>query len=121
MDAHHATADAGFRQLNRVRAVVFVPLPIVFEVYKRLVYDTRPEIARLALAQMHNSLEIVYPGADELDEVVEILDCMPTWGGSLEDALAAVTALQFDVPVWTFNYRDLGAFRNVHFWTPAPA
>ena len=25
------------------------------------------------------------------------------------------------VPVWTINYRDLAAFRNLHFWTPEPS
>jgi hypothetical protein len=120
-DSQHAVGDAGFRHLLQAGTSMICPLPIVFEVYKRLVYDVGIDVARLALEQMRGSLDIHCPGLDELDEVVDVLNSMPEWPGSLEDALVAVTALQRDVPVWTFNYRDLAAFRNLHFWTPAPA
>jgi predicted nucleic acid-binding protein len=120
-DAHHITALTGFHQLHQERAAVLVPLPIVFEVYKWLTYRERRAVASLALTRMRATLEIVYPERVDLKAMVRVLRAMPEWPGSLEDALVAVTALQRDVPVWTFNYRDLAAFRNLHFWTPAPA
>jgi hypothetical protein len=43
---------------------------------------------------------------------------MSWWGGSLEDALVAMVALDRSTPAWTFNYRDLGAFPNLRFWSP---
>ena len=33
----------------------------------------------------------------------------------------ALLGLRLDVPVWTINFRDLAAFRNLHFWTPEPS
>ena len=120
-DAHHADAQLGFQQLNRAGARPIAPLPIVFEVYKWLAYNASAATAQLALPRMRATLEIMHPGQEELREVTGVLDSMPAWGGSLEDAMVALAALKLDVPVWTFNYRDFAAFRNLHFWTPAPA
>jgi predicted nucleic acid-binding protein len=120
-DHAHTVAVAGFHQLFEARTEVLIPLPIVFEVYKWIVYQTHPAVARQALERMREALDIVHPSPDDLDEVVIVLDSMPTWGGSLEDALVAVTGLSLDVPVWTLNYRDLSAFRNLQFWTPTAA
>jgi predicted nucleic acid-binding protein len=120
-DSQHPAAQLGFHQLNRAGARPIVPLPIVFEVYKWLNYDASLPVAQLALARIRETLEVAYPGSIELRDVVGVLAAMPAWGGSLEDALVALTALKLDVPVWTFNYRDFAAFRNLHFWTPAPA
>lgn len=117
-DEYHEAAIRGFQQLSQRRATILSPLPIVFEVYKWLAYETDPTVARDGLARMQRTLEIVYPTPEELPEVISVLDGMPTWGGSLEDALVAVTGLRLDLPVWTLNYRDFGAFRNLHFWTP---
>jgi predicted nucleic acid-binding protein len=121
LDPDHAMAVAGFGELQRAGTDLLAPLPVVFEVYKWLAYRTRPALARAGLERMQETIEFVYPKEDDLNEVVSVLDSMPTWPGSLEDALVAVTALWYDVPVWTLNYRDLGAFRNLHFWTPASA
>ena len=118
-DPDHAAATAGFRQLTQVRTRLVTPLPIVFEVYKWLVYEAHPAAAQLGLQQMRRGLEIVYPAATELNEVGSVLAAMPTWKGTLEDALVAVTGLRLDAPVWRLNFRDLAAFRNLQFWTPA--
>lgn len=120
-DHEHGAAVAGFQQLSAAGTDVLVPLPIVFEVYKWLLYESHPALAREGLVRMQETLEILYPNADELDEVVSVLDSMPAWRGSLEDALLAAMGLWRDVPVWTLNYRDLGAFRNLQFWTPSGA
>ena len=61
---------------------------------------------------------MTYPDAEVFGRVLSRLNRRPAWGGSLEDALVAVTGSWLDVPVWTLNYRDFGAFRNLHFWTP---
>lgn len=83
-----------------------------------MLHEANAASARSALARMRQSLEIVYPGPAELDEVASILGAMPAWPGTLEDALVAVTGVRFGIPVWTLNYRDLSAFRNLQFWTP---
>jgi hypothetical protein len=118
-DPYHDFASAGFAELARVRTILLVPLPIVFEFYKWLAYEISPRTARAGLARIQRSAEIIYPDDALLRQVISILDSMPSWGGSLEDALVAVTGLRLEVPVWTLNYRDFGAFRSLHFWTPS--
>lgn len=118
-DAHHTVAIAGFHELQRAGSQVVAPLPIVFEVYKWILYHVGPRGAREALTRMARGVEIRYPDASDLERATAILTTMPDWPGSLEDALVAVTGLWLDVPVWTLNYRDLAAFRNLQFWTPS--
>lgn len=118
-DAGHAMAVAGFHQLARAGTRVMVSLPIVLEVYKWLLFEVGQAGAREGLARMRRGLEILYPDASALERATSVLAAMPAWAGTLEDALVAVTGLWLDVPVWTLNYRDLAAFRNLHFWTPS--
>ena len=120
-DPYHAIAVAGFEELIRGRTTVLAPLPIAFEVYKWLAYEASLRTARRGLAHIRRAFEITYPDEALLSRVTAVLESMPAWGGSLEDALVAVSGLWLDVPVWTLNYRDLGAFRNLHFWTPRGA
>ena len=117
-DPYHATAHAGFGELARGRMTLLAPLPTVFKVYKWLVYDTNTRTAQAGLIQIRGSTEMTYPDAEVFGRVLSRRNRMPAWGGPLEDALVAVTGLWLDVPVWTLNYRDFGAFRNLHFWTP---
>lgn len=117
-DPDHSAAVGGFRRLARQRARLIAPAPIVFEVYKWLVYEANPDSARLGLERMRRALQIVYPGPDDLDEVAMVIGRMPNWQGTLEDALVALTALRLGVPAWTLNFRDLSAFRNLQFWSP---
>ncbi len=118
-DRHHADATRGFNQLLASRTLLAVPLPIVFEVYKWLAYHVGITSARLALAVMRESFLVELLELNDLIELEAILDSMPRWSGSLEDATLAMIGLRRDVPVWTLNYRDLAAFPNLRFWTPA--
>ena len=43
MDSDHEVAVAGFERLAREGARLVTPLPIVFEVYKWLLYEAGPE------------------------------------------------------------------------------
>lgn len=118
-DAYHTDAARGVRQLVAARTQVLVLVPILSEVYKRLAYDVGLARARQGLTFMRAALILNFVGSDDLDRVQELIDSMPWWGGSLEDALLVMTGLERDVPVWTYNYRDLKAFPNLAFWTPA--
>src|SRR4051794_5980111 len=75
-DQVHTTAVAGFGQLEGADPELLAPLPIVFEVYKWLSYETHPAMAREGLARMQETLEILYPTPDDLDDVVSVLDSM---------------------------------------------
>lgn len=117
-DEHHVTAARGLRLLAAGHAELLIPVPVVFEVYKRLNYDVGPALAHAGLQTMRSSLSILYIASHELDELQRIVLSMPWWGGSLEDASLAMIGLSREVPVWTFNYRDFRAFRNLQFWSP---
>jgi predicted nucleic acid-binding protein len=41
------------------------------------------------------------------------------WQGSLEDTLVVILAQKYDAEIWTLDYRDLGYFRQLRFWTPS--
>jgi predicted nucleic acid-binding protein len=97
---------------------LITPLPIVFEVYKWLVYEAGPATAQQGLRHMTRSLDLAYPMQDEFVAAATLAGALRGWGGTLEDALVAVTALGRRVPVWTMNFRDLGAIPELHFWNP---
>jgi len=117
-DEHHIISERGFRQLRAVRTRLLIPLPIVFEVYKHVAYLVNVQTAYRAFEYMPTSFEILYLDSGDVVTVQEMIVRMPWWGGSLEDATLAMVALQRDVPLWTFNYRDLTAFPNLEFWSP---
>ena len=118
-DRHHGDARRGLEQLISANATLATPLSIAFEVHKWLLYHVGGRAARLALATMRESLDIIHSEPEDLDHLEALLDSMPSWPGSLEDALVAMIGLRTDTPVWTLNYRDLAAFPNLRFWTPA--
>jgi predicted nucleic acid-binding protein len=116
-DQDHATSVAGFRQLAASGARLIAPLPIVFEVYKWVLYNGGSRAAGRALSTLVEATEVVYPSPEEFGGVRELVAALPDWQGTLEDALVALIALQLHVPLWTLNYRDLSAFPRLSFWT----
>jgi predicted nucleic acid-binding protein len=117
-DRDHDEALRGFRQLHEGRVRVIAPLPVVFEVYKWLRHKVSANAARSALVEMGRSTQIVYPDANDLARAAGTVELMPSWNGSLEDALLARTVLAMRIPLWTLNYRDFAAFRDLPFWNP---
>ncbi|MGQ0570988.1 MAG: type II toxin-antitoxin system VapC family toxin, partial [Armatimonadota bacterium] len=117
-DRDHTRAVAGFQQLADGGAVLIAPLPIVFEVYKWLLYEAGPMAAQSGLRQMRASLEVLFPRQEEFEAAVALSGGLSNWAGTLEDAVVALAALSLRIPVWTLNYRDLGAFPRLRFWNP---
>jgi predicted nucleic acid-binding protein len=118
-DAEHALCVQAFENFAMTGTRLITPTPIIFEVYKRLLYDATRTQAVQALRAMLDSLEVIYLNDMDLIELENIVNSMPRWNGSLEDAAVALVTMQQDVPIWTFNYRDLAAFRDLEFWTPS--
>jgi predicted nucleic acid-binding protein len=118
-DAYHVDALRGFEQLAARRAVLTVPVPILFEVFKWMMHQTNVPTARRALGWMLEDLDLIYLGPGDLHEMVTLLGERPGWTGSLEDTAVVQVAIRFGAPVWTLDYRDLRAFPNLQFWTPA--
>jgi predicted nucleic acid-binding protein len=117
-DRDHATAKQGFAQLAQAKTQLITPIPIIFEVYKWLLYETSPTIAQSALKVMRQSLHEVTVTSVELETLQSLVALIPNWKGSLEDAIVILYAQKLNCPVWTLNYRDFGAFTNLSFWNP---
>ncbi|MBI3998511.1 MAG: type II toxin-antitoxin system VapC family toxin [Armatimonadetes bacterium] len=117
-DRDHVNARSGFQQLVGAGTRLMTPLPIVFEVYKWVVYEAGPASAQEGLHHMRRSLDITYPDQEDFKAASLLSVAIPRWTGTLEDAVVVVTALRLRTPVWTLNYRDLAAFPRLRFWTP---
>lgn len=94
----------------------FSPLPLIYEVYKWLLFEANALIAQQALGRMMEALEIVFVRLDDLEAIQILLMGMQGWRETLEDASVALLALRLKAPVWTLNYRDLGEFKKLSFW-----
>jgi predicted nucleic acid-binding protein len=120
-DADHARVRVGFEQLADGRTRLIAPLPIVFEVYKWLLYHAGSAYARDALTNMRAALEVIFPSRQDFDDATSlIMGLRSGWTGTLEDALVAALGARLRLPVWTLNYRDFSAFRRLELWTAAP-
>jgi predicted nucleic acid-binding protein len=117
-DPDHEEAVRGFRRLAEGGARLFLPMPVLFEVFKWLLFQAGPKAAREGLAKVEEGVVVVPFTLEDLEEVCLLLARLPGWGGTLEDTGVALLALRLGAPVWTLNYRDLGAFPALRFWTP---
>lgn len=114
----HNECVAGFNQLQRQKNKLFVPIPIVFEVYKWLSRKVSPSVAQSRLNIMVRRFYLVTVSQVDLLELQAFITNLPDWRGTLEDAVVISTALRYDCPVWTMNYRDFSVFNSLLFWTP---
>ncbi len=117
-DQDHALCRAGFEQLASQNATLRIPMPVLFEVYKWLLYHISYPEAQQALSVMQDSLEIDPITASDFAEITQLVRSLQNWCGSLEDASIVIIAQQHQSPVWTLNYRDLGLFKTLQFWIP---
>lgn len=115
-DPEHQTAVRGFQRLAQAHCRLITPLPVVFEVYKWLLFEGGAAIAQQALGVMVEALEILPIGLADLGDIQAVLASRPQWKGTLEDASVALLALRLRSMVWTLNYRDLGVFKELSFW-----
>ena len=117
-DPYRDEALRGFERLDKRGTQLLVPLAIVFEVFKWLLYHTDVATARSGLTLMLDRVEVVYHASDSVSDMIALIEARPRWPGSLEDVALSQVALQHGIPVWTFNYRDLRAFSNLQVWAP---
>lgn len=117
-DTDHAVCKAGFEQLLATNTTLVAPIPVVFEVYKWLIQRTTPAVAQATLAIVQKSLKFVPLTQQDFDEIYLMVQALPQWQGSLEDATVILLAQRYKSPVWTLNYRDFGIFKFLEFWNP---
>ena len=117
-DTYHSYCVAVFSQLDASQTALLTPIPIIFEVYKWLLHHSYGNVARRALQIMNDKLQTVALEEQTFNNLQKILTDLPNWKGSLENATVVLTALQYDCPVWTYNYRDFSIFQSLEFWNP---
>jgi predicted nucleic acid-binding protein len=116
-DPDHEACRAGFEQLATQRTQIVAPVPIIFEVYKWLLYRASRPIALMALEAMDMSLQAVPLTLTDVAKLMGLVKTLSNWNGSLEDAMVFLLAQGYHCPVWTLNYRDFGIFSKLEFWT----
>lgn len=117
-DRDHAICVSGFQQLSRSNTVLLTPIPIMYEVYKWLLQRLGAKQAQQILTTLQASLQPISLSETDFLQVQAIVQSLPGWAGTLEDATVVFTANRYNCPVWTLNYRDLGTFKTLTFWTP---
>ncbi len=117
-DPDHEAALRGFTVVAARRSQLVTPLPVVFEVYKWLLYNGGYQTAQRGFREMRTALSIIDVRVGDLDAIGVLTQAVRGWRGTLEDVLVALTALRLRAPVWTLNYRDLSAFPRLTFWNP---
>ena len=115
---YHTQCVAGLGQLGRAKTALIVPMPIVFEVYKWLLYHTRVDVAQRALRTVTSLVKVTVIDVQSFQELQTTVASLNDWQGSLEDGVVVLSALQYDAPVWTYNFRDFSAFKSLDLWNP---
>ena len=117
-DIHHAACISGFRKLNQSNTTLLIPIPILFEVYKWLLKRVGSEAAQKTLDVIRESMQPIALSQFDFQELHEMIQILPSWKGSLEDATAILVALRYQCPIWTLNYQDFERFTELEFWSP---
>ena len=117
-DRYHEIAKLGFSRLPIEFGEVITPLPIVFEVYKFVSRCQSSQTAQYLLKILQQETVISMINQDDFLTMFELVTRSPNWSGTLEDASVLVVAHHFESLVWTIDYKDLGFFKNINFWTP---
>jgi hypothetical protein len=108
----------GYAELATSGAELIVPILVVAEVNSWVGKRERPELAQAVLENLYAAATLSLLSQADLEVLVQMVRDMPDWSGSLADASVVLTAHQCHCPVWTLDYRDLGRFKALEFWTP---
>ncbi|MGC8968158.1 MAG: type II toxin-antitoxin system VapC family toxin [Thermus sp.] len=90
-DPDHGEAVRGFHRLAEGGTRLFVPMPILFEVFQWLLYEAGPQAARQGLAKVVEGAVAVPFNLEDLEEARLLLTRLPGWEGTLEDASVALS------------------------------
>ena len=118
-DNYHSGAKQGFSQIPINFGEVLTPLPILFEVYKFVSRHESAKAAQTLLSIIKYDTVIIPISETDFAIISDLVLQITNWQGTLEDASVIVIAQQYQAQVWTLDYKDLGYFSNVQFWTPS--
>ena len=118
-DNYHSEAKRGFNQIPVNFGEVLTPLPILFEVYKFVSRNESAQVAQKLLSIIHYDTVIIPISETDFATISDLVLQIANWQGTLEDASVILIAQKYQAQVWTLDYKDLGYFSNVQFWTPS--
>ena len=118
-DDYHSEVKRGFSQIPNNFSEVLTPLPIVFEVYKFVSRNESAKAAQKLLSIIQYDTVIIPISETDFATISDLVLQITDWQGTLEDASVIIIAQQYQAQVWTLDYKDLGYFSNVQFWTPS--
>jgi predicted nucleic acid-binding protein len=117
-DPDHQAVKIGFVQLEQMHTRLIVPSCVVLETAKRLLFDVNPEAMQIATAAMLEDMEVLDTTQTTIEQAMQLIQDLNHRTATLEDAIVINTALTLSAPVWTINYRDFAAIKNLEFWNP---
>ncbi len=118
-DNYHSEAKRGFNQIPVNFGEVLTPLPILFEVYKFVSRNESAQVAQKLLSIIQYDTVIIPISEADFATISDLVLQIANWQGTLEDASVILIAQKYQAQVWTLDYKDLGYFSNVQFWTPS--
>ena len=118
LDPDHETVKTGFIQLEQMNTQLIVPSCVVLETAKRLLFDVNTQAMQVATAAMLEDMDVLDTNQETILEALQLIQNLNHRTATLEDAIVMHTALNIGVPVWTINYRDFAAIKNLKFWNP---
>ena len=117
-DSEHENCLRGYQQIVAEGYELYTPFPIFCEIHKLLLQRLGDRIARTQLIVLEEAVSIVPFDLADIQEAIELVNFTPQWKGTLQDASIVILTRALNCPVWTLDYRDLGRFKDLEFWTP---
>jgi predicted nucleic acid-binding protein len=118
LDPDHKTVKTGFIQLEQMNTQLIVPSCVVLETAKRLLFDVNTQAMQVATAAMLEDMAVLDTTQTTIEQAMQLIQDLNHRTATLEDAIVINTALTLNTPVWTINYRDFAAIKNLEFWNP---
>jgi predicted nucleic acid-binding protein len=118
LDPDHETVTTGFMQLAQMHTQLVVPSCVVLETAKRLLFDVNTQAMQMATVAMLKDMEVLDTTQITIEQAMQLIQNLNHLTATLEDAIVINTALTLSAPVWTINYRDFAAIKNLEFWNP---
>lgn len=115
-DQLHERARSDFDELAGGAWTVAVTLSVLAEGHRLVLHRLGPEAGRSWLSQTMAGASVLLTSLEDLVAAVETIHHFGAYPLTLTDALSAVTARRFEVPVWTYDH-DFDVI-GVDVWRP---
>jgi uncharacterized protein len=113
-DQYHDQARTELQKLNRNKAHLIVPYPILLEAHKLVLYKCGIDAAKNFIQRLTTRANLINPTPHDYQLACQLIGQFPDQTITLFDALIAALSKQTKIPVWTYDYHfDI---MNVPIW-----